>query len=75
MGKLISNKINEVKLIKVEKSFRAGIQPKYFYNFHLEGIEDPLVVEVLQVLEPGMVGKTIQYQLNETFDVLEFEIV
>lgn len=75
MGKLITKKILEVKLMKVEKSFRADVQPKYYYNFLLEGIDDPLVVEVAQVLEPGMVGNKLKYRLNENFEVLEFEII
>lgn len=75
MGKLITKKILEVKLMKVEKSFREGIQPKYYYNFLLEGIEDPVVVEVNNVLEPGMVGNKLKYRLNENFDILEFDII
>jgi|694.fasta_scaffold16834_13 hypothetical protein len=75
MGKLITKKILEVKLMKVEKSFRDGVQPKYYYNFLLEDIEDPVVVEVNNVLEPGMVGQKLKYRLNENFDVLEFDII
>ena len=75
MGKLITKKILEVKLMKVEKSFRDGVQPKYYYNFLLEGIEDPVIVEVNDVLEPGMVGHKLSYRLNENFDVLEFDII
>ena len=75
MGRLITKKILEVKLIKVEKSFRADIQPKYYYNFLLEGIEEPVVVEVLNVLEPGMVGHKLQYRLNENFEISEFDII
>ena len=75
MGKLITKKILEVKLMKVEKSFRDGVQLKYYYNFLLEDIEDPVVVEVNNVLEPGMVGQKLKYRLNENFDVLEFDII
>lgn len=75
MGKLITKKILEVKLMKVEKSFRDGVQPKYYYNFLLEGIEDPVIVEVYNVLEPGMVGHKLQYRLNENFEVSEFDII
>jgi hypothetical protein len=41
----------------------------------LEDIEDPVVVEVNNVLEPGMVGQKLKYRLNENFDVLEFDII
>lgn len=75
MEKLITKKILEVKLMKVEKSFRPGFEPKYYYNFLLEGIEDPIVVEVNNVLEPGLVGNKLKYRLNENFEVLEFDII
>jgi hypothetical protein len=75
MGKLITKKILEVKLMKVEKSFRNDIHPKYYYNFLLEDIEDPLVVEVSKALEPGLVGCKLKYKLNENFEVSEFNII
>ena len=71
----IKKKILEVKLIKVEKSFRAGSVPKYYYNFTLEGFEEPLLIELEKQLEPGLVGNHISYYLNEEFDVSEFDIV
>jgi hypothetical protein len=75
MGKLITKKILEVKLMKVEKSFRNDIHPKYYYNFLLEDIEDPLVVEHNKPLEPGLVGCKLKYKLNENFEVSEFNII
>jgi hypothetical protein len=71
----ITKKILEVKLIKVEKSFRAGSVPKYYYNFILEDFDEPLLVEVLNALEPGLVGRKIVYYLNEEFEVSEFDII
>ena len=75
MEKLITKKILEVKLMKVEKSFRPGFEPKYYYNFLLEGIEEPIIVEVNNVLEPGLVGNKLKYKLNENFEVIEFDII
>ena len=71
----IEKKILEVKLIKVEKSFRAGSSPKYYYNFILEGFEEPLLLELDNPLEPGLIGRKISYYLNEEYEVSEFTIV
>lgn len=73
--KLIKKKILEVKLIKVEKTFNGGAKPKYYYNFILEGIEEPLLVPLENELEPGMVGRKINYNLNQEFEVSNFTIV
>ena len=75
MGKSFTKKILEVKLMKVEKSFRPGVEPKYYYNFLLEDIEEFLVVEYNKLLEPGLVGNKLKYKLNENFEVTEFDII
>jgi hypothetical protein len=71
----IEKEILEVKLIKVEKSFRAGSTPIYYYNFILEGFDEPLLVPLDHQLEPGLVGNKISYYLNEEYEVSEFTIV
>ena len=73
--KPIKKKILEVKLIKVEKSFRAGSTPLYYYNFILEGIDEPLMIQLENPLEHGLVGRKISYFLNEEYEVSEFEIL
>jgi len=71
----IKKKILEVMLIKVEKSFRAGVSPIYYYNFTLEGIDEPLLIQLPNPLEPGLVGRKISFNLNEEHEVSEFEIL
>lgn len=71
----IKKKILEVMLIKVEKSFRAGASPIYYYNFTLEGIDEPLLIQLPNPLEPGLVGRKISYNLNSEHEVSEFEIL
>ena len=73
--KSIKKKIVEVKLIKVEKSFRDGSRPVYYYNFILEGIDEPLLIQLENVLEPGLVGRKISFNLNSEHEVSEFEIL
>ena len=70
----IEKQIMEVKLIKVEKSFRVGAIPMYYYNFTLEGFDEPLLVPLDHQLEPGLVGQKISYYLNEEYEVSEFTI-
>lgn len=73
--KPIKKKITEVKLIKVEKTFKAGAKPIYYYNFILEGIDEPLLIQLENPLEPGLVGRKISFNLNEEHEVSEFEIL
>jgi hypothetical protein len=76
MAKTITKKIEKVELIKVEKSYRHGVNPKYFYNFTFEGIEEPLlVINESEPLPAQMVGHKIKYKLDDDNLVTEFELL
>lgn len=68
-----SHKILDCKLIKVEKKYNSVKPNKFFYNLHLEDMDEPLLVETEQPLEPRLVGHKIKYKLNADNEVSEFE--
>lgn len=74
MGKAITKKILDVKLLKVEKTFNNNLPTKYFYNLTLEGIDEPQVLEVTDTLDNSLVGLNIKYYINENFEISNFEI-
>ena len=71
--KEIEKKIESINLIKVEKNYRPGSTPKYFYNIKLSGIRQELLLETQYVLEAGLVGRKITYQLDDENIVKNFE--
>lgn len=75
MGKAITKKILDVKLLKVEKTFNNNLPTKYFYNLTLEGIDEPQVLEVTDTLDNSLVGLNIKYYINENFEISNFEII
>jgi hypothetical protein len=75
MGRAITKKILDVKLIKVEKTFNNHKLPKYFYNLFLEGIEEPIVLELTETIDSSIIGNKIKYYLNENFEISEFDII
>lgn len=74
MGKAITKKILDVKLLKVEKTFNNNLPTKYFYNLTLEGIDEPQVLEVTDTLDNSLIGLNIKYYINENFEISNFEI-
>jgi hypothetical protein len=68
----IEKKIESITLIKVEKTYRPGGQPKYFYNIKLSGIKDELLLETYYILEAGLVGRKMTYQLDDENIVKNF---
>jgi hypothetical protein len=76
MKKQIKKKIENVELIKVEKNYRAGSLPIYYYNLYLQEIEEPLLLVLeFQLDENDLNGKTIKYFVNGEGLVLDFEFV
>jgi len=76
MKKQIKKKIEKVELIKVEKNYRAGSLPTYYYNLYLQEIEEPLLLVLeFQLDENDLNGKTIKYYVNGEGLVSEFEFV
>ena len=67
------HKILDCKLIKVEKLYNQTKPHKLFYNLILEGIDEPLLIETEQPIEPGLIGHKIKYKLNEDNEVILFE--
>lgn len=70
-----THKILDCKLIKVEKKYNSTKPSKFFYNLHLEDIEEPLLLETEQPLEPRLVGLKIKYKLNAENEVSDFEFL
>ena len=70
-----SHNILDCKLIKIEKLYNQTRPSKYFYNLHLEDMDEPLLVETQNPLEPGIIGRKIKYKLNEENEVSEFEFL
>jgi hypothetical protein len=75
MAKTLSKIVENITLIKVEKTYRPGNLPKYFYSIQLEGIEDELLLETDYMLDKGFKGKKIKYILNEDNIVSNLEIL
>jgi hypothetical protein len=69
----IEKKIESINLIKVEKNYRPGATPKYFYNIKLSGIKEELLLETQYVLQAGLVGRKMSYQLDDENIVKNFE--
>lgn len=59
----------------MEKLFNQSAKEKYFYNLELEGIDEPLLLEVEKPLTSDLQGKKIKYKLNSDNEVSEFELI
>lgn len=70
-----AHKILDIKLIKVEKLYNQRKPSKFFFNLHLEDIDEPLLIETGTPLDPSLVGMKIKYKLNEENEVSEFELI
>lgn len=75
MGKLITKKIESVKLIKIEKTYNAGSKPTYYYSIQLEEIEDPIIIELKTTLTQDMVGMKLKYRVNTKGEIIDFDVV
>ena len=70
-----THKVIDCKLIKVEKLFNQTKPNKFFYNITLEEMDEPLLLETEQAIQPGIIGHKIKYKLNENNEVSEFEFL
>jgi len=70
-----AHKVIDCKLIKVEKLFNQIKPHKLFYNLILEGMDEPLLLETQEPIQPGLIGHKIKYKLNEENEVSEFEFL
>ena len=68
-----AHKILDCKLIKVEKLYNQVKPNKLFYNLIIEGMDEPLLIETEEPIQPDLIGQNIKYKLNESNDVSEFE--
>ena len=68
-----THKILDCKLIKVEKIYNQRKPSRLFYNLILEGMDEPLLIETLEPIQPDLIGQKIKYKLNEFNEVSEFE--
>lgn len=68
-----SHKINDCKLIKVEKLYNQSRPSKFFYFLELEGMEEPLLLETDSQLDTNLAGQKIKYKLNSENEVSDFE--
>jgi len=72
----MSNVIESLTLIKVEKKFNSNEKNIYFYNIKISNIEELLLLETYELLDSNIVGSTIEYKLNkDTGEIIELEIV
>lgn len=72
----VKNVIEEVTLIKVEKSYNFNEKKKYFFNVKVSGIEELLLIESNELLDNGLVGSSIEYKLDkETGSITDFDII
>jgi hypothetical protein len=67
------HKILDCKLIKVEKLYNQVKPHKLFYNLILEGMDEPLLIETQESIQPGLIGQKIKYNLNQDNEVSQFE--
>ena len=70
-----AHKILDCKLIKVEKLFNQTRPNKFFYNLTLEEMDEPLLLETENPIQPGLIGHKIKYKLNENNEVSEFDFL
>jgi hypothetical protein len=70
-----AHKILDCKLIKIEKLFNQTRPNKFFYNLTLEEMNEPLLLETDEAIQPGLIGHKIKYKLNEENEVSEFEFL
>ena len=70
-----THKVIDCKLIKVEKLFNQTKPNKFFYNITLEEMDEPLLLETEQEIQPVLIGQKIKYKLNEENEVSEFELI
>ena len=75
MGKEITKKIKDCKLVKVEKLYNQAEKQKFYYNLELDGIEELLLIESNTPIPPGISGYKIKYKLSDTNEVSQFQIL
>jgi hypothetical protein len=68
-----THKIEKVELIKVEKNYKPGSKPKFYYDMTLHDIDEPLLLILDTPLQDGLINRKIKYQLNDGI-VTEFEL-
>lgn len=72
----IQQKIKGLELIKILNTYEPGGRPTYFYNIHIEGIDEPLLVsDVAGPILNEYIGKSIVYKLNNDNEVIDFNII
>lgn len=75
MKKSKSHKIENLELLKIEKTYRAGNKPKFYYNLTLENIEEPLLLIIEENISNSLIGQKIKYILNDDNIVSDFELL
>lgn len=70
-----AHRILDCKLIKVEKKYNSTRPSKFFYTLMIEDLDEPLLLETEEPIQPGLVGHKIKYKLNAENEVSEFEFL
>ena len=70
--KQIEKTIQSIKLLKVEKNYKPGSTPTFYYEIKLSGIKEELVVQTQYALESGLLNRKMSYELNEDNEVCNF---
>lgn len=66
--------IESVTLIKVERDYKAGSTPKYYYDIKFSDMEETLVFETRENFNAfSLIGNKVTYTLDSDNNVIDFQ--
>jgi hypothetical protein len=66
--------IESVTLIKVERDYKAGSNPKYYYDIKLSDMEQSLIFETREDFNAfSLIGNKVTYTLDSDNNVIDFD--
>ena len=66
--------IENVTLIKVERDYKAGSNPKYYYDIKFSDMEETLVFETRENFNAfSLIGSKVTYSLDSDNNVIDFQ--
>jgi hypothetical protein len=71
-----TSKIEDITLIKIERTYNTGKKQTYFYNIKISDIEELLLIETDEPLNSDIIGATFKYKFNkDKTELLDFDII
>jgi hypothetical protein len=68
--------IEDITLIKIERTYNTGSKQIYYYNLKVSDIDELLLIETTEPLTSSLIGISFKYKFNkDKTKLLEFDII